>query len=223
MSEEQTPEIEDQPIVTSAVDQLSSKLLNRRMEMGLTVERVAMATKISMPFITALEEGKLDKLPELVFSRGFIRNMCKLYEIEAQPLVDLFNEAIAAQNKETAAKEDEMVQKNRGAFRRKKKVLGTRGRKSLNFGVLKPVPFAILSAGLFIGIAASYYFITSNKVQTTKTARKSIKPQVSVVEKPNIATKIVIANQNSNEAPAEETVDMTVDQLAAEDGQLLRF
>ena len=51
---------------------------------GFTVERAAMATRISQPFIEALERDDFDKLPGAVFGRGFIRNLyhksCKDYE-----------------------------------------------------------------------------------------------------------------------------------------------
>ncbi len=50
-----------------------------REEAGFTIERVAMATRISQPFIEALETEHFDKLPGVIFGRGFVRNLCKAY------------------------------------------------------------------------------------------------------------------------------------------------
>jgi cytoskeletal protein RodZ len=65
-----------------------------REESGYTVERAAVATRISYPFIEALEESDLSKLPATVFGRGFIRNLCKVYGREPDTILDLFECAL---------------------------------------------------------------------------------------------------------------------------------
>lgn len=62
-------------------------LRNAREEAGYTVERVAMATRISPPFIEALENEQFSKLPGDMFGRGFLRNLCKAYGTPAEPLL----------------------------------------------------------------------------------------------------------------------------------------
>lgn len=65
-----------------------------REESGYTVERAAVATRISYPFIEALEESDLSKLPATVFGRGFIRNLCKVYGKEPETILNLFECAL---------------------------------------------------------------------------------------------------------------------------------
>ncbi|MCX6128964.1 MAG: helix-turn-helix domain-containing protein [Proteobacteria bacterium] len=57
---------------------------------GFTIERAAMATRISQPFIEALEKEAFDKLPGAVFGRGFIRNLCKTYGKDSTDLLASF-------------------------------------------------------------------------------------------------------------------------------------
>lgn len=61
---------------------------------GFTIERVAIATKISLPFIQALELGELHRLPGSVFARGFIRNLCKVYQKDAASSLEAFERAL---------------------------------------------------------------------------------------------------------------------------------
>ena len=58
---------------------------------GFTVERAAMATRISQPFIEALERDAFDKLPGAVFGRGFIRNLCKTYGKDSTEFLAAFD------------------------------------------------------------------------------------------------------------------------------------
>ncbi|MCB9229268.1 MAG: helix-turn-helix domain-containing protein [Deltaproteobacteria bacterium] len=48
-------------------------------------------TRISPPFISALEEGRFDALPGEVFGRGFIKNICKVLETDPAPLLKEYN------------------------------------------------------------------------------------------------------------------------------------
>jgi|GEM_PF-5859140 cytoskeletal protein RodZ len=61
------------------VASFGAMIRSAREEAGYTIERVAMATRISAPFIEALEAEQLDRLPGAIFGRGFIRNLCKAY------------------------------------------------------------------------------------------------------------------------------------------------
>ncbi len=61
---------------------------------GFTIERAAIATKISLPFIQALESGELHRLPGAVFARGFIRNLCKIYQKDASSFLGDFERAL---------------------------------------------------------------------------------------------------------------------------------
>ena len=65
-----------------------------REQAGYTIERVALASRISLGLLKALEEGRADRLPGQVFVRGFIRNLCKLYQIDPTDMLLLADEAM---------------------------------------------------------------------------------------------------------------------------------
>jgi cytoskeletal protein RodZ len=62
-----------------------------REKAGYSIERAAMATRISQPFVEALEQGAVEKLPGAVFGRGFIRNLCKAYGIDSAEILAAFD------------------------------------------------------------------------------------------------------------------------------------
>lgn len=71
-------------------------LRQSREAVGYSIERTAIATKISLPFIQALESGELHRLPGSVFARGFIRNLCKIYQKDAASFLDAFEMALGS-------------------------------------------------------------------------------------------------------------------------------
>lgn len=79
--------------------ELGDLMRRSREDSGYTIERVATATRISYPFIEALENGQLQKLPAEAFSRGFIRNLCKVYNEDPKPMLAAFEEALKGDQK----------------------------------------------------------------------------------------------------------------------------
>jgi cytoskeleton protein RodZ len=65
-----------------------------REQAGFTIERAAMATRISPPFVEALEQSDLAQLPGAVFGRGFIRNLCKAYGVDSTEILAAFDRSI---------------------------------------------------------------------------------------------------------------------------------
>ncbi|HET9238403.1 MAG TPA: helix-turn-helix domain-containing protein [Oligoflexus sp.] len=65
-----------------------------REQSGFTIERAAMATRISPPFVEALEQGNFAQLPGAVFGRGFIRNLCKVYGVDSAEILAAFDRSI---------------------------------------------------------------------------------------------------------------------------------
>lgn len=72
-----------------------------REQAGFSVERAAVATRISASFIEALEQQKFKVLPGEIFGRGFVRNLCRAYGCDAKPLVAAYDLAISSQSGET--------------------------------------------------------------------------------------------------------------------------
>ena len=64
------------------------QLMAQRMFRGWTIEQVAAQLKLSPHQIEALEADLLERLPNLMIARGFIRNYAKLLQIDAAPLLN---------------------------------------------------------------------------------------------------------------------------------------
>ena len=57
---------------------------------GYSLDDLAQATRISQPFLKALEEGRFEVLPGDVFARGFIRSICKTVGEDSSDFLDAF-------------------------------------------------------------------------------------------------------------------------------------
>jgi len=71
--------------VTSAT--AGSLLKEAREARGLSLEDVAAATRVRVPYLEALEADALHQLPALVYARGYLRTYAGLLELEPEPLV----------------------------------------------------------------------------------------------------------------------------------------
>jgi cytoskeletal protein RodZ len=74
-----------------------------REQAGFSVERAAVATRISASFIEALESQDFKVLPGEIFGRGFVRNLCRAYGVDARPMVAAYDSALSAQQGEALA------------------------------------------------------------------------------------------------------------------------
>ncbi|MGC9490040.1 MAG: helix-turn-helix domain-containing protein [Thermovirgaceae bacterium] len=61
---------------------LCEQARQRREAKGLSLEEISRATKIHKRFLEAIEAGDIDKLPGLVFSKGFIKNYLACVDAE---------------------------------------------------------------------------------------------------------------------------------------------
>lgn len=69
---------------------LGSSLKEARTKKGLTIEATSDKTKIRAFYIEKLEENDLKDLPQEVYTRGFIRNLARLYETDEGPLLAFY-------------------------------------------------------------------------------------------------------------------------------------
>jgi transcriptional regulator with XRE-family HTH domain len=65
-------------------------LRETRLGKGLTLDEVAQRTYIKLHYLEALEEGRLDKLPAMVHTYGYIRQYAKLLGLDGGALVAQF-------------------------------------------------------------------------------------------------------------------------------------
>lgn len=82
------------PGATFTPADFGKQLRDCRQAAGYSIEQVSLLTRISIPFIEALEAGNVAELPADVFARGFIRNMCKAYGADSKQFVADYERAL---------------------------------------------------------------------------------------------------------------------------------
>ena len=87
------------------VGQFGEKLRRERELRGITLEEVAIATKIGTRNLRALEEEKFGQLPGGVFNKGFVRAYARYVGIDEEQAVSDYLAANAA-NKESASSDE---------------------------------------------------------------------------------------------------------------------
>lgn len=65
-------------------------LKNARLLKKITLEEVEKQTKIRKKFLIAFEENDFSKLPEFIFSRGFLKNYSEFLDLSPGPLIAVF-------------------------------------------------------------------------------------------------------------------------------------
>jgi cytoskeletal protein RodZ len=72
------------------LSEIGAHLRSARTKKGLSLEDVATKTLIQPRFITAIEQGKVEELPEALYVRGFIRRMAEVSGINGDSLAESF-------------------------------------------------------------------------------------------------------------------------------------
>ncbi len=80
-----------------------ARLKAERERQGFEEEELATKLHITRHYLRAIEEDAYDKLPGVVFARGYVRNYCLLLEMPTEPLMTMFEALV-----ETARKEKEV-------------------------------------------------------------------------------------------------------------------
>ena len=94
-------------------------LLRRaREQKGQSVQAVAEATRISVRFISALEEAKLDVLPAPVFAAGYVRSYARAVGLGEQELLARYH-ALVESRAEVGRRAEALVATQRRALARK--------------------------------------------------------------------------------------------------------
>ena len=71
-------------------------LKEKREGRALTLEQVAIESRVSLRMLEALEENKLDKIPSEVFARGFIRLYAHYLQMNPDEVFEMFSESISS-------------------------------------------------------------------------------------------------------------------------------
>src|ERR1700730_14693269 len=68
---------------------LGAVLAERRGERGLTIEQVALATRVRAEYLRALEADQPERLPAAVYAKGYLRTCERYRGLDPEPLVEL--------------------------------------------------------------------------------------------------------------------------------------
>lgn len=88
-TEGNSPSSDDRP--ATPLETFTQTMTSLREESGYSQENAAVATRISVQFVRALEEGRFEHLPGRVFVLGFIRTLCKAYGADAAGPLELLD------------------------------------------------------------------------------------------------------------------------------------
>jgi cytoskeletal protein RodZ len=72
------------------LSEIGAHLRSARTKKGLSLEDVANKTLIQPRFVTAIEQGKIEELPEALYVRGFIRRIAEVIGINGESLAESF-------------------------------------------------------------------------------------------------------------------------------------
>jgi cytoskeleton protein RodZ len=136
----QETEPDNDPGELSGPSGLGAFLKNKRMEKGISINQLAEMTRLRVHFIEALENEDWDRLPAMVFVKGFLRSYANAVEMDAEELLALYRR----------------VTPQREEIPRPLVVPKTKTRKSLYVGIIAIAIIALLF----------YYFWMDNQKKT---------------------------------------------------------
>ena len=78
------------------MDSLGNRFRTARESQGLTLEQMSARTRIQKTHLKALEEDSFERLPERVFTKGFVRAYARSLELDEEECLRLFAECSAS-------------------------------------------------------------------------------------------------------------------------------
>ena len=93
------------PAQVEQLKEIGSQLRQLRQEQSISTEEVAAKTFISSRLLTALEEGRLEHLPEPVFIQGFIRRYADALNLDGAAIANKFPAHFLPLQLETSSQE----------------------------------------------------------------------------------------------------------------------
>jgi cytoskeleton protein RodZ len=98
-----SPDVASPPTdqATSGAQRAGAMLRQAREDAGLHVEALAVALKVTVKKLEALEAGRIDLLPDPTFARGLAASICRGLKLDPKPVLDLMP-GIAGERREVA-------------------------------------------------------------------------------------------------------------------------
>lgn len=81
-----------------------------REESGLALSDIALKLRIRIEHLQAIEDNAIEKLPADVFTIGYIREYARLFDIDSDPLVEIFKE-LKKEKTEPVKNAEEVIEK----------------------------------------------------------------------------------------------------------------
>jgi cytoskeletal protein RodZ len=74
--------------------EIGSELKARRLAMGLSREEAYKHFRVSLTFISAIEDGRAEDLPPPIYTRGFIKTYCEALGLSHHSLLDAYEDQL---------------------------------------------------------------------------------------------------------------------------------
>jgi cytoskeletal protein RodZ len=159
---------------------IGQELKRERELRGITLEEIADSTKINIRFLRALEEDRLDMLPEQFFIRGIIRTYAKYLGLDEQSTLNTYLEDLQTQEKQETSDVEENPELNEEAesFPKQKKI-------SLLFALMVLVVIILFVVILFV-------FRNEESPPPNTTKRESVTQNTQKTQEKPIVTPPVV-------------------------------
>ncbi len=177
---------QDQSATPVVRETFGSMMKAARESAGFSIERVAMSTRISAPFIEAMESERINLLPGTMFGRGFIRNLCKAYGKNPAEYLEGFERLIVQSkaSEELAVGRDErrLQQLKKGVLLIQPNEWKGRFKSLAPHHYLQTKPLALIAAGLLVLVLGSSFLRSYNEKQDSRASIPRSEPVQEVEE-----------------------------------------
>lgn len=162
---------------------IGQELKRERELRGISLEEIADATKINIRFLRALEEDRLDMLPEQFFTRGIIRTYAKYLGLDEQSALNTYLEDLQTQEPQETSDVGEYPELGEEveSFPKQKKI-------SLLFALM-----ALAIIALFVVM----YFVIGNKENppSSTNKRESVTQNAQKTQEKPTATPTIVQEE----------------------------
>ncbi|MEA5534043.1 helix-turn-helix domain-containing protein [Crocosphaera sp. XPORK-15E] len=84
------PSFDPKQVQQEILEDIGRQLYQARQKQQLTLEVISTETRISVGLLTAIEKGKVEDLPEGIYTRGFIKKFANFLGLNGQELADSY-------------------------------------------------------------------------------------------------------------------------------------
>lgn len=166
---------------------IGQELKRERELRSISLKEIADQTKINIRFLRALEEDRLDMMPEKFFTRGIIRSYAKYLGLDEQNILNTYLEDLRSQEEEQEEKKEKVEEIPRNK----------------NFPFIIALIFVMIAA-----LAIILYFIFQK--EETSSSEASQTPQTQVPKE--AALPVPVIPDKPEKKQEELTLEITVQQ-----------